>query len=95
MNTKSFYKKNEKEMILRDFLAADRTILANERTFLSYIRTSLNFIVAGISFIKVFEYKMLEIVGSIFIVSGVCILGMGIYRYMKINKDLEILKNKE
>lgn len=92
MNTKYFYKKNEKEMILRDFLAADRTILANERTFLSYVRTSLNFTVAGISFIKLFEYKILKIIGTIFIFGGIFILGMGIYRYIKINKNLNFVQ---
>jgi len=39
------------QLILRDHLAADRTILANERTFLAYIRTALTLFVAGLSFI--------------------------------------------
>ena len=29
------------EMILRDWLARDRTVLANERTLLAYLRTTL------------------------------------------------------
>jgi len=32
--------------VLRDHLAADRTILANERTLLAYIRTALTFFIA-------------------------------------------------
>ena len=40
------YEKYPKEdLILRDWLAADRTELANERTFLAYIRTALAIIV--------------------------------------------------
>ena len=35
------------QLILRDHLAADRTVLANERTFLAYIRTTLTLFVAG------------------------------------------------
>lgn len=35
---KRVYKFNKDEMILRDFLAVDRTLLANERTLLAYIR---------------------------------------------------------
>ena len=42
------------ELILRDFLALDRTVLANQRTFLAYIRTSLAFLVTGAGFIKFF-----------------------------------------
>ncbi len=40
---KRVYKFNKDEMILRDFLAVDRTLLANERTLLAYIRTGVEF----------------------------------------------------
>ncbi|MGN0027609.1 MAG: DUF202 domain-containing protein, partial [Clostridium sp.] len=36
------YNFKKEEMILRDFLAADRTLLANERTLLAYIRTGIS-----------------------------------------------------
>ena len=38
--------KNE-ELILRDYLAIERTKLANVRTLFSYIRTSLYLLTAG------------------------------------------------
>ncbi|MDH5381747.1 MAG: DUF202 domain-containing protein, partial [Cyclobacteriaceae bacterium] len=41
----------KEEIILRDFLALERTTLANERTLFAYIRTSLYLILAGIAFI--------------------------------------------
>ena len=69
------------ELILRDFLATDRTILANERTFLAYMRTMLAFVVGGISFIKMFEDPIIHIVGWIFVPLGVLALICGIIRY--------------
>ena len=42
------YNHNKEDMILRDFLATDRTILANERTLLAYLRTFISFFAAGI-----------------------------------------------
>ena len=71
----------KEELILRDFLATDRTILANERTFLAYMRTMLALIVAGISFVKVFEDPIVHVVGWIFIPLGILTLVMGIIRY--------------
>lgn len=35
------YNFDKEQMILRDFLAADRTISANERRVLEYIRTGI------------------------------------------------------
>ena len=61
INTKSKIVKEEvvynfkkEEMILRDFLAADRTLLANERTLLAYIRTGISLLAIAISLIKLF-----------------------------------------
>jgi putative membrane protein len=73
----------QRELILRDILAADRTILANERTFLAYIRTALTFFVAGVTFVKFFGYIMVEIVGWIFIPLGIFIFVVGLIRYLK------------
>ncbi len=47
----------EKELIIRDYLARQRTTLANQRTLLSYIRTSLYFLVSGTA---LFEVKKLD-----------------------------------
>lgn len=42
-------KSGDKELILRDYLAVDRTLLANESALLSYTRTSLTMLVAGVT----------------------------------------------
>jgi len=49
-----YSKFNQSEMILRDYLAQDRTKLANERTFLAYLRTAITFSAAGGTLIKIF-----------------------------------------
>lgn len=41
--------KINKDLILREKLALQRTVLANQTTLLSFLRTSLYFLVAGLS----------------------------------------------
>ncbi len=86
------YDFSKKDMILRDFLALDRTILANERTFLAWFRTSVSLIGAGIAVMK------LDI-GLMFFIGGIILIGMGIpigiigfIRYVRMNKRLEQIK---
>ncbi|MDD4605618.1 MAG: DUF202 domain-containing protein, partial [Dysgonamonadaceae bacterium] len=43
---------HNKEIILRDYLALERTRLANERTLFSYIRTALYLTLGGIAFME-------------------------------------------
>lgn len=63
MNYK-YYKQQPEKMILRDYMAYDRTLLAYDRTFLAYARTVISFIVAAISL-----YKALGGVSGIIVVS--------------------------
>ena len=46
-------------MILRDYLATDRTHLANERTFLAYIRTCVGLFATGAALINFVENNVL------------------------------------
>ncbi|MEA2063421.1 MAG: DUF202 domain-containing protein, partial [Gemmatimonadota bacterium] len=72
-----FYRQFSDKMILRDHLAADRTLLANERTLLAYIRTALTLFIAGASFIKFFGSLILIVVGWVFIPLGVLAAFLG------------------
>lgn len=83
-----FYNYNKENMILRDFLAVDRTMLANERTFLAYIRTALGSIITGITFIKFFDSKSIQILGYLFVPMGFIIFAFGLYRFIKIYKRI-------
>jgi len=79
----AYLKVDRSEMILRDYLAIDRTILANQNTFLAYIRTALTLFVAGITFIRFFDQVVVEIVGWVFIPVGLATFVIGLIRYNK------------
>jgi len=87
-NNEKLYNFNNDEMILRDFLAADRTLLANERTLLAYIRTSIGLLAIAISLIKLFDTTFTYIIGIVFIGLSIVPLVIGIKRYKKINRKI-------
>lgn len=70
-----------KDLILREKLAVQRTILANQSTFLSFIRTAMYFLVAGLSirqFIDLESGRIIEIL--MFVISAV-IFFTGVLNY--------------
>lgn len=85
---------NSDKSILRDYLAADRTILANERTLLAYIRTALTLLVVGVSFIKFFDSPVIEAVGWVFIPLCILVSIGGFRRHGKTKKLIEQMEKK-
>ena len=84
------YSKVEKEkLILRDHLAIDRTVLANERTILAYVRTALAFLIVGGTLLKFFDDTTMVVGGWGFIVGGVVILGVGIYKFLEMRSKIK------
>lgn len=74
----------EKKLILRDYLAGDRTHLANERTILAYLRTSLAFIGVGAFVIRFYESQFYIIILAIIsIIIGIVMFFYGISRFNK------------
>jgi putative membrane protein len=69
------------ELILRDYLAADRTALANERTLMSYVRTALAMMAAGASALHFLEGMYADVLGSVLVAAGVGALAVGTWRY--------------
>jgi len=80
------------DMILRDHLAAERTILSNQNTFLAYLRTALTLFVAGITFIRFFDILVIEIVGWVFLPVGIMTFFVGLVRYNRLRKILRRLQ---
>ncbi|MBA2499361.1 MAG: DUF202 domain-containing protein [Chitinophagaceae bacterium] len=81
-------KQVNKDLILRENLAIERTSMAIERTFLSYLRTSLYFSIAGITinhFLTLSYGRLLEI--GFWIIAFI-ILGFGFYRLMDQRRKL-------
>lgn len=69
------------EMILRDWLALDRTVLANKRTFLAYGRTAIALIVLGIGFVKLIHHDWFEIGGFFMMALGIVVFFVGLREY--------------
>ena len=92
------YESIKSQLILRDHLAADRTILANERTFLAYIRTALTLFVAGLSFVHFDIMNSLLIdgtIGGILMLIGTITFFLGLYRYHNMKILIREIKQKE
>ncbi len=81
---KQLYTGHNKQLILRDELAIDRTRLANERTLLSWLRTALMILVSGITLLKLFPGVItLEITGGVLIPVSFLVAGLGVHRYWR------------
>ncbi len=72
-----------KDLILREKLALQRTILANQSTFLAFIRTSMYFLVAGVSINSLTNLELGYLIEIVFIVISLTLLIIGIVNYKK------------
>jgi len=80
------------EPIVRDVMAIERTILANERTFLAFWRTALTMFIAGVTFIHYFSGTVYDVLGWIFIPTGLAVFVYGFRVYRRMGK---VIKNAE
>jgi putative membrane protein len=94
MNIKSIFNfgnkfQNQEEIILRDYLALERTKLANERTLLSYIRSSLYLLLGGVAIIQLEGFEGIKFIGYVSLSLTILLVLIGIYRFEKLNKQLK------
>lgn len=75
---------SKEDIILRDYLALERTKLANERTLLSYTRTSLYMVLGGIAFLQLQDFSQLRWIGYLAIFLSIIFGIFGILRYLQI-----------
>jgi putative membrane protein len=78
----------KEEIILRDYLALERTKLANERTLLAYTRTSLYMLLGGIAFLQLEDFRRIQWVGYLTLGLSVVLIFIGLYRYFQIKGRL-------
>ena len=78
----------ERQLILRDYLAAARTVMANERTLLAYVRTTLALLACGASLIQFFTHPWMRMAGWVFIPAGVLTAVIGTSRYLSMRRSL-------
>lgn len=81
-----------KDLILREKLALERTILANQSTLLAFIRTSMYFLVAGLSINNLTTVKHKEIIELTFIAISVGLLALGFLNYFRHKKNIAASK---
>ena len=77
-----------KDLILRERLALQRTVLANQSTFLAFLRTAMYILIAGLSLrnlLKVENSFLIEM--ALFIISFVILL-LGTLNYFKHKKSI-------
>ena len=89
------YEEFSEEMILRDFLAVDRTSLANERTVLSYVRTGIGLFATGAGLVHLTEESGLTYLGYVLAVLAPLVCAFGLYRFIKVKKILKRFKAKQ
>ncbi|MBK6263421.1 DUF202 domain-containing protein [Marivirga sp. S37H4] len=80
--------KNKERIILRDFLALERTTLANERTLFAYIRTSLYLILGGIGFVQLKDFENIRWLGFFSFGLSFLLIVFGLLRFYKLRKRL-------
>lgn len=75
--------KINKDLILREKLAVQRTVMANQTTLLSFIRTSLYFLVAGLSLKSLLKLENSLLFQITFYVVSFSTMVIGVYNYFK------------
>lgn len=71
-----------KDLILREKLALQRTILANQTTLLSFVRTALYFLVAGLSIRNLLKIENSFLLEILLFSSSLLILLLGFRNYL-------------
>lgn len=80
---------NKEDIILRDYLALERTRLANERTLLSYIRGAIYLLLGGITFLQLEGFEGIDWVGYLSLCMSVVLMSIGIIRFYQLKRRLE------
>jgi putative membrane protein len=83
----------DQQLILRDYMAGQRTHLANERTLLAYLHSALMMLVAALTIFKLFESDLImRIVALILCPISIFIGAFGIYRFRQIRAKLVLFE---
>ena len=72
-----------KDLILRERLAIERTQMANDTTLLAFMRTSLYFSIAGMSVNRLLNVSYGKLIELLFWAMAILILVVGIYKFRK------------
>ncbi len=81
-----------KDLILREKLALQRTVLANQTTFLSFLRTSMYFLMAGITIRNIFKVQQYSGLEILFYLISISVFVVGIFNYFRHKRLIELSK---
>lgn len=81
--------RNEEKIILRDFLALERTRMSNERTLLAYLRTSLYMLLGGIAFLQLEGFEHMRWLGYVAMALAAILIVTGIVRFYYLRKGMK------
>ena len=81
----------DQKVILRDYLAIERTRLANERTLLSYIRSSLYLLLGSIAFYQLKEFSNFHYLALTALIFSAIFFIIGVYRFIILKQSLKRL----
>ena len=70
-----------KDLILREKLALQRTVLANQSTFLAFLRTSLYFTIAALSLHNLLKVKNSNLIEIVLLALAGIIFIFGLFNY--------------
>lgn len=79
-------KQINKDLILRERLALQRTVLANQSTFLAFLRTSMYFFIAGLSLENLLKIENSFMIEWFLFLSSFVIFCIGVLNYFKHKK---------
>jgi putative membrane protein len=82
---------SDEKVILRDYLAIERTRLANERTLLSYIRSSLYLLLGSIALYQLKAFKNFEYLALTALLFSAVFFSIGVYRFTLLKRSLKRL----
>ncbi|MFV8342663.1 DUF202 domain-containing protein [Flavobacterium sp. XS2P39] len=77
-----------KDLILREKLALQRTILANQSTFLAFLRTSMYFLIAGLSLRNLLKVENSFLIEIALFFTSLVIFVLGTLNYFKHKKSI-------
>src|SRR5690606_18234507 len=83
------YFRNREKIILRDFLAMERTSLANERTLFSYIRASLYMGIGGVAILEYEGFASFNWLSYVVFGLSLILIFIGIFRYRRLKRKLD------
>lgn len=78
-----------RRLILRDYLAVERTRLANERTVLAYLRTTLALAAGAVTLLHFFDTAAARITGWLLLPIAFVILAFGAVRYVSVRRRVQ------